>query len=145
MSNRIIKKDVRRLVKPTKSPNELLADLKNALNSGNNDNAELIKSIIKVIHEEYTYEKYMEKNGGNSRKMSDSVFKMLKGEGKRDLTVSNLDTNYLQYIRGKCDVNEFERSIEKLFGELIREFDELEEWFLTGKIENKEVNYYERT
>lgn len=145
MSNRIIKNDVRRLVEPIRSPKELLADLKSALNGGNIDNDELINSIIKIIHEEYTYDKYMEKIGGNSREISDSVFKMLKGEGKRDFTVPNLDINYLQYKCGKYDVREFMYGVEKLFGELTREFDELEEWILTGKIENKEVVNHERT
>ena len=145
MRKQIEKRFNRALASSSKQPKDLLNSLKQAKENGDTGNRELVTEVIDLIEEEYTYDKYVEKLGGDTRKMSPSTYKMLRGEVKDDFNLKNLKKNHIDYMRGKFDAYEFMCGLEKLFDELIREFDVLEEWILTGKIESKEVIIYEKS
>ena len=103
-----------------------------------------IKTMINKILDKYTYEKCM-LIAGTSENIPTSLLALLVPSDFNDLSVWNLAYHYRMYQHGKYDVYEFLCKVESLFNSLSREFDDLAEFFWTGRIERKEENGYERT
>lgn len=103
-----------------------------------------IKKMIKEIDEKYTYEQCL-LIVPTSDDIPDSLYELLKGSGIDGFAVWNLPVHYLDYKRGKYDVEQFFNDVEKLFGELAREFDEIVDIFVFGNTGRKENKGYERS
>lgn len=129
--------------KPIKSNSEFMLRLFKFKKSNKDNTRERIKSLIEEINDKYSYEKCL-LIVGVPEEIPDSLYELLVGRGINGLSVCNLDEKYLDYLGRKYDAYEFMCDVEALFSALAREFDTLVEFFFTGKIEDKEVNY-ERT
>ena len=105
---------------------------------------EKIKTMVDEILNKYNYEKCIA-TVGESENIPPSLLVLLVPTDSNDLAVWNLDYHYHLYQQGKYGAYEFLCKVEALFVALVKEFDELVDFFLTGSIERKERNGYERS
>lgn len=105
---------------------------------------EKIKTMMDEIHSKYTYEKCMD-IVHNSEIIPFSLIVLLVPNEYNDFAVWNLDYHYNQYQHGNYKAYEFLCKVEALFVALVKEFDNLVDFVLTGSIKNKEDFEYERT
>ena len=105
---------------------------------------EKIKTMVNEILNKYSYDKCLAV-AGNSENIPASLLMLLVPTDSDELAVWNIDYHYRMYKNGDYDAYEFMCRIESLFDSLSKEFDDLIEFFLTGRIKRKEENGYERT
>ena len=98
-----------------------------------------IKKMVHVINNRYSYAKCID-IVKNPRKIPESMRELFKGSGNNVLSVSNLNSKYLDYRRGKCDKYEFLLGVKKLYDDLADGFDELVNEYYFGGIKAKKDN-----
>lgn len=119
------------------------ANMSKARTFGKDEIDVLVKRMIKDINEKYTYEQCL-LIVPCPDDIPYSLYELVKGAGLNGMAVWNLPVLYLDYKHGNYDAYQFICDVEKLFNELVREFDELVNIFIFGSIERKE-NEYERS
>lgn len=113
------------------------ADMTRARTFGKDEIDVLVQRMIKDINEKYTYKQCL-LIVPCSDDIPYSLYKLLKGAGLNGMAVWNLPVLYLDYKHGNYDAYQFIYDVEKLFNELVREFDELVNIFIYGSIEGEE-------
>ena len=110
------------------------------INSDINSMVDSIRAVDEKIDElsENTDSKYSDKP--DYEELKKRIEETREGSVYR-VNCKNLDKRYLEYKKGEYNVYLFFFGLERLFGELNRECNELIDWFVHGYIERKEVEH----